>query len=349
MMRNSIPNLGMDRFSGIYLGMLFIVAFTIATPLFLTASTFHVLASSQAVAGMIAIAVLIPMVCGQFDLSVGANANFAGLVAVVLLNDGWSFLAAFLASVALGLFVGLVNGFIVVRLKVSSFIATLGVSSILTALAVIVTESIVPPPPSSQAWTKMTQFEIGGFQIIILYLFVLALVVWWMLEWTPAGRYLRAIGGNTEASRLSGVRVDRWTWVSLVLAGGISGLGGVLYTSLTGPSFTFGATLLLPAFAAVFLGSTQLQPGKFNVWGTLIAIFVLAIGVQGLQLLSSVLWLSAMFNGVALIAAVALAVSRTSRATPRPSRPRLDQTDEDAVIDAASGTVDQEVSKQPAV
>lgn len=195
----------------------------------------------------------------------------------------------------------------------------------------------------------MTQFEVGGFQIVIVYLFALALLVWWMLEWTPVGRYLRAIGGNAEASRLSGVRVDRWAWISLVLAGGIPGLGGVLYTSLTGPSFTFGATLLLPAFAAVFLGSTQLQPGRFNVWGTLIAIFVLAIGVQGLQLLSSVLWLSAMFNGVALIAAVALAVNKTSRATPRPSRLRADRTDEDAVTNAASGTLDEEGSKQPSV
>lgn len=310
-MRKGLPNLGMDRFSGIYLGVIFVVVFSIASPLFLTMSTFHLLASTQAVAGMVAIAVLIPMTCGQFDLSVGANANFTGLMAVVLLNDGWALPNAVLVSVGIGLSVGFLNGLIVVRLQVSSFIATLGSSSVLTALSVIATNSIVPVPPASEGWTKMTQFEVGGFQVVIIYLLVLALLVWWMLERTPAGRYLRAIGGNSEAARLSGVRVDRWSWISLVLAGGISGLGGILYTSLTGPSFTFGSTLLLPAFAAVFLGSTQLQPGRFNVWGTLIAIFVLAIGVQGLQLLSSVLWLSAMFNGVALILAVALAVNRT--------------------------------------
>jgi ribose transport system permease protein len=348
-MSKSMPNLGLDRFSGVYLGIAFIILFSFASPLFLTASTFHLLASSQAVSGMIAIAVLIPMVCGQFDLSVGANANFTGLVAVVLLNHGWGFSLALVASVSLGLLVGFFNGLIVVRLKVSSFIATLGASSVLVALSVIVTNSIVPPPPASQGWAKMTQFEVGGFQIIILYLVVLALLVWWMLEWTPAGRYLRAIGGNAEAARLSGVRVDRWAWISLVLSGGISGLGGVLYTSLTGPSFTFGATLLLPAFAAVFLGSTQLQPGRFNVWGTLIAIFVLAIGVQGLQLLSSVLWLSAMFNGVALIAAVALAVNRTSRTGPRPSRLRPDRSGEGAVTSAASGVADEERTEESSV
>ena len=348
-MNRSIPNLGLDRFSGIYLGIFFIIVFSFASPLFLTASTFHVLASGQAVAGMIAIAVLIPMVCGQFDLSVGANANLTGLVAVVLLNKDWAFPLALVASVGLGVLVGVVNGFIVVRLKVSSFIATLGASSILTALAVIFTNALVPPPPDSQTWGKITQHEVGGFQIVILYLIVLALLVWWMLEWTPAGRYLHAIGGNAEAARLSGVRVESWAWISLVLSGGISGLGGVLYTSLTGPSFTFGATLLLPAFAAVFLGSTQLQPGRFNVWGTLIAIFVLAIGVQGLQLLSSVVWLSAMFNGVALIAAVALAVNRTSGAGPRPSRLRRDRSGEDEVKNAASGPLEEETIEESSV
>ena len=137
-------------------------------------------------------------------------------------------------------------------------------------------------------------------------------LVWWLLEFTPFGRYLHAIGGNAEAARLSGVRVGAYSWLSLILAGGISGFAGILYTSLTGPSFTFGATLLLPGFAAVFLGSTQIRPGRFNVWGTMISIFVLAIGVEGLQLLSGATWLSDMFNGVALVAAVALAVTRTS-------------------------------------
>ncbi len=311
-MARTLPNLGLSRFSGVYLAIVFVIVYSLLTPLFFTMATVHLLASSQAVAGMIALAVLIPMVCGQFDLSVGSNANFTGLVAVVLQNDGWPFAAAIATGVALGFAVGFANGLIVVRLKVSSFIATLGTSSILLALSVVATNSVVPEPPPSGSWGAMTQFEIGGFQIVIFYLLAIALFAWWLLDFTPAGRYMRAIGGNPEAARLSGVGVNRWSWISLVIAGGISGIGGVLFTSLTGPSFTFGSTLLLPAFAAVFLGSTQLQPGRFNVWGTLLAIFVLAIGVMGLQLISSVLWLSAMFNGVALVAAVALSVNRSS-------------------------------------
>jgi ribose transport system permease protein len=313
-MKSRVLNLGLDRFSGVYLGVLFIIVFSVLSEQFFSLATFHVIASTQSTAGIIAIALLIPMVCDQFDLSVGTNANLTGMLAVILqVQQHWPVLPAILVSVGAGFVVGIVNGLIVVVLKVSSFIATLGVSSILGAVTIIFTSNITPPAPSSPAWSNLTQVQLGGFQVVFFYLIALALLAWWLLEFTPAGRYLHAIGGNKEAARLAGVRVNRWSWVSLVLAGGISGFAGILYTSLTGPSFTFGAALLLPGFAAVFLGSTQISPGRFNVWGTLIAIFVLAIGVQGLQLLSGATWLSPMFNGIALIAAVALAVTRGAR------------------------------------
>ena len=126
-----------------------------------------------------------------------------------------------------------------------------------------------------------------GFQIVVVYLIVLALIVWWLVEHTPAGRYLYAVGGNAEAARLSGVRVGKWVWLSFIGSGLIAGIAGVLYCSLNGPALTFGAGLLLPAYAAAFLGATQLIPGRFNVWGTVIAVYILATGVRGLQLVTS--------------------------------------------------------------
>ena len=148
----------------------------------------------------------------------------------------------------------------------------------------------------------------------MLYLLIIAFVLWWLTAHTPAGRYLYAIGGNPEAARLSGVRIERYTTVALVLSATIAGVAGIMFASLNGPSLNFGGTLLLPAFAAAFLGSTQLIPGRFNVWGTLLAIFVLATGVQGLQLVSGASWLNDMFNGVALIIAVALSIQRAPSA-----------------------------------
>lgn len=288
------------------------VVFGILTPHeFLTMDTLHFVASQQAIFGIIAIATLVPIVAGQYDLSVGANANLSGIAAIIAqTNWHWPVMAAILFAIAIGFLTGLVNGILVIGFGLNSFIATLAMGSVLAAVQIILSGSVQPAPGTSSFWNNLTQLSVGGFQIVVLYLLVLALVVWWFLELTPAGRYMHAVGGNSESARLSGVPVDRMILTSLLLSGGIAGFGGVLYTSLTGPSLSFGGTLLLPAFAAVFLGSTQLRPGRFNVWGTVIAIYVLATGVEGLELVSGAQWLGDMFNGAALIVAVALAVRR---------------------------------------
>lgn len=318
-MKLTLPrlNLGLDRFSGIYLWILFIIIFGIWAPhTFLTMSTLHSVGSQEAIAGIVALAVLVPIASGHYDLSVGGTANLSGIVAILVqVQLHWSAPEAIAFSVLIGLLVGAVNAFVVIKLGVSSFIATLAMGSILSAFLVIVTGSQQPQPVVSNTWNDLTQTVVGGFQVVVLFLLAVAVILWWALDHTPAGRYIYATGGNPEAARLSGVRVNLWTAVTLIASGGIAGLAGTLYTSLTGPSLSFGGTLLLPAFAAAFLGSTQLKAGRFNVWGTLIAIYVLATGVEGLQLVSGKQWLSDMFNGVALILAVSLAVSRQRRPT----------------------------------
>lgn len=304
---------GFDRFSGLYFWALFIVVFGIWTPhLFLSADTFRSVASSQAIVAMLALALLIPLAAGAYDLSIGATINISAILAAWLqTNQGWSLGPAILVAVLSGLIIGTVNGFIVVKLHVNSFIATLGTASVIGAVQSIVTNQSQPLPPTSNTWLNLTQYKVpGGFQIVVIYLLILALLAWWVLEHTPVGRYIHATGGNPEAARLSGVKVGLWTYVSLMASGTVAAIAGVFYSSLAGPSLTFGGSLLLPAFAAAFLGSTQLQPGRFNVWGTLIAVYVLATGVKGLQFVTGVQWLNDMFNGVALVTAVAFAVWR---------------------------------------
>lgn len=305
-------NLGFDRFSGLYLWALFIVVFSLWRPrLFPTLATVHSVAAAQAVTAMLAIAVLVPITAGAYDLSIGANINLSTIVVVWLQTvKHWNMWPAILVAILGSALVGAVNGFIVVKLRVNSFIATLGMGTIIAAVQDIVSGQNQPNPPTSQAWSQLTLRTVGGFEIIVLYLLVIAVIVWWALEHTPAGRYLYAIGGNQEAARLAGVDVGRYTWLSLIASGTICGIAGVFYGSQTGPSLSFGNALLLPAFAAVFLGSTQLKPGRSNLWGTLIAIYVLATGVKGLQLVTGVQWLNDMFNGVALIGAVSFAVWR---------------------------------------
>jgi ribose transport system permease protein len=295
-------NLGPQTCSGLYIWALFIITFGIWKPaLFLTSATAHSIASSQAVAAMLALALLIPLTAGVYDLSVGAMINVS-TVLVVELQTKWhhGMWLSIVLSVLICAAIGAVSGFIVVVLNV-------------TAIQEIISNQTQPYPPVSTTWSKLTQREVFGFQIVVVYMLVLAFVVWWILDHTPIGRYLYAIGGSPEAARLTGVRVGYWSWLSLIGSSAVAGIAGVFYASLSGPSLTFGQGLLLPAFAAVFLGSTQFTPGRANVWGTLLAVYVLATGVQGLQFVTGVLWLNDMFNGAALIAAVSFAVWRQGR------------------------------------
>lgn len=304
--------LGLDRFSGLYLFAVFIVVFGVWRPhLFLTSATLHSVASSQITVALLALGTLVPLATGTYDLSIGATANICGIVAVWLQDSyHYSPAAAIVVAVLVGLGIGLINGFVVVRLRVSSFIATLGTASIITAVLTMIAGGSQPLPPTSSTWSRFTQAQVGGFQIVVIYVLVIAVLLWWLMAHTAAGRYLLAVGGNQEAARLAGVKVNRWVWLSLAMSGTLCGLAGVLFTSQNGPSLTFGPALLLPAFAAVFLGTTQFVPGRFNVWGTLVGVYVLATGVQGLQFVTGAQWLDDMFNGLALVIAVAFALWR---------------------------------------
>jgi ribose transport system permease protein len=315
--------LGLDRFSGLYLLAAFIVVFSILAPsTFPTATTLHIIASTQSIAGLAALALLIPMVAGHFDLSIGATANLAGVAAAIMQNNGLlGTIPAVLFAVAIGLVIGCINGFIVVRFRINSFITTIAMTSVISAVLIFITGSVEVQQLPPGTFTALTQTQLFGFQTVVIYLLVIAVIVWWALERTPAGRYLHAVGANPEAARLTGIKVDRWSFLSLVASGGLAGLTGVLFVSLTGPALDFGPGLLLPAFAAVFLGSTQLKPGRMNVWGTLIAIFVLAVGVQGLQLVTGITWVAPLFDGVALIIAVGLAVGRERRMSSKGEKP----------------------------
>ena len=303
---------GLRRFSGLYLWAFFILLFGVWKPgLFLTQSTLHSVAAALAVPAMLALALLIPLTAGAYDLSVGAVINFSTVLVVILqTKNHMSMGLAIALTIVVCLAIGAASGFFVVVLRVNSFVATLGIASVVAALQVIISGQTQPFPPINSSWTALTQHQVLGFQIVVVYLIVLAILLWWVLDHTPIGRNLYAIGGNPEAARLAGVRVSGWTFLTLVVSAGISGVAGVLYASQSGPSLTFGQTLLLPAFAAAFLGSTQIKPGRYNVWGTVLAVYVLATGVQGFQYVTGAQWLSDMFNGIALLAAVSFAVWR---------------------------------------
>jgi ribose transport system permease protein len=216
----------------------------------------------------------------------------------------------------------------VVKLKVHSFVATLGVSQLITGLVILVSDNRQMTGAFSDSYKEFARGELLGIPILVVYLLVLAAVVWFVLEQTPLGRRLYATGGNAEAARLAGVRTDRLMWGSLVTSALLAGLAGVLFSMKVGTfSSSIGPGYLFPAVAAVFFGASQFS-GRPNVWGTVVAYYSLAFGIKGLQLVAGpgTVWIGPVFEGAALVLAVALAsqqgvlrARRLARAEEEPS------------------------------
>jgi ribose transport system permease protein len=309
-------NLGLDKYSGLYVWGLLIIVFSLWIPdLFLQASTFKQVLTFQAIAAIVALGLILPVASGAFDLTIAGTLTVSVCWTAYALMNGYGVVVAAGGALLLGIIIGLLNSVVVVRLKVDSFIGTLGMSSILIAVAYMITDSsqLVLSTEGYAPFFEFAREEIFGLPRSVYYAGAIALFFWWILEYTPGGRYLYAVGGNPVASRLAGVRVGRVITVAFVASGLTSAFAGIVYLSTIGTATPdSGSGYLLPAFSAVFLGATQIRPGRVNVPGTLIAILLLATGVTGLQLGGAPGYVTELFNGAALIIAMALA-SRTAR------------------------------------
>ncbi|MEN3281153.1 MAG: ribose transport system permease protein [Solirubrobacteraceae bacterium] len=302
-----------SHYSGLYIWAALILLFALWVPdTFVTSLTLRTLLSEQAVTAMVTMGLLVALSAAAYDLSIGAVITLSAVVVAALTaRTGIGLVPAILLTLAMGAAVGAINGVLVVGLGINSFIATLAMSSVLVAPTRAVSDDqIISGVPESL--TSLTQGSVLGVPVIALYTLVAALLVWYVLEHTPVGRRVAATGMGREAARLAGVRTKRLTFGALVTSSLLASVGGILLTSkLSTAQPDLGTAYLLPAYAAAFLGTTQVKPGKFNVWGTLLAIFLLATGVKGLQLAGAPDWVTDLFNGLALIIAVGLSLWST--------------------------------------
>jgi ribose transport system permease protein len=295
------------RISAIYTWGVIIIVFSIWIPnTFLTELTWKNIAASQAITAMVALGLLFPLAAGAYDLAVGQTLGFAAVLSAYLVNHGFGTGSAVAITLAAGLCVGLVNAALIVGFRVNSFIATLGVSSVLLAIVGALSNQVqITGLPDS--FKDMAGAEPLGIPIPIIYLVVLATVAWYALERSPFGRYLFAIGGAEEAARLAGVPTRRLVLAALLVSSVTAAFAGIVLTGkLTAGDPAAGPSYLLPAYAAVFLGATQFTPGRFNVAGALTATYLLATGVTGLQLTGAKFWVTDLFNGLVLIVALTL-------------------------------------------
>jgi ribose transport system permease protein len=209
-------------------------------------------------------------------------------------------------GIALGSLVGLVAGTTVAKVGVNSLIVTLGLSAVLAGIVTWYTESQSIITGISSDLVELGTGNWFGIPRTVYFLALVALFVHYLLEHTPFGRYLASIGANVRAARLVGVRVDRVVLLSFVVSGTLAGVAGVLLVARNGSASPQVGTVgdSLQALTAAYLGATAIRPGRFNVVGTLVAIFFLAFTISGLSLAGLDSWINDVFNGVALFVAV---------------------------------------------
>lgn len=266
---------------------------------------------------------MIPLAAGAFDLAIGAEVGIASIIVAWALSTlGLPIVPAIILALLAGALIGLLSGLLVVKVRIDSFIATLGVSSVLLAGVAWISggQQIVDLGAGFQ---EIATTQILGITLPVFVMLAVAAVCWYVLERTPVGRRIYATGGNIDAARLAGVRTSAVILLSLVACGVLAALAGVLVSArISTGDPTVGPSYLLPAFSAAFLGATQFRDGRFNVWGTVLAVYVLAAGIKGLQLAGAPVWIPDLFNGVALLLAVGLAGwERSTRKSGSPRRP----------------------------
>ncbi|MFT4123073.1 MAG: ABC transporter permease [Microbacteriaceae bacterium] len=275
---------------------------------FPTANNLAVVLGSNAVVSLIALAALFPLVCGFMDFSIGATTMTSQVAcAGIMVNYGLPLWLGIIVALAISVVIGTVNGFFVTRLKMDPLVTTLGMSILLSGLLIWYTGGQTLISGIDQSLIHFGSARWFGIPAVFVVVLIAALFVWYFFRHIPFGRSLYAIGSNAASARLVGVRVDRNIWWSFIASSTISGFAGVLQLSRIGSATASdGGSLMFAALASVFLGATAITPGFFNVWGTIISAIFVSLSVSGLTISGASGWATNVFNGAALLIAVAL-------------------------------------------
>lgn len=256
------------------------------------------------------------MAVGEFDLSFPSVYALSGAaVPALVVLHGWPFLAAALAAIGLALFFGAVNAFLVVRVGINSVIVTLGIGSVAAGLAGWLSHE-TSVSGLDFALSNLALARVAGLPLVFWYGVVLVAGFGYMMSFTPLGRHILFVGSNREVARLAGIPVTYVRLGAYLTSGALCGAAGVISAAgLGGFNATSAREFFLPAFAAVFLGTVTVTPGRFNPVGMFIAVYFLITGVFGLQLLGYQGWVTDVFYGAVLVAAVAASTYLQRRRT----------------------------------
>jgi ribose transport system permease protein len=251
---------------------------------------------------------MLPLIVDEFDLALASTLGLGAMLAAGL--PGLSGLPVWLTVfivLAAGAVIGLVHATLIVGLGLPSFVVTLGSSSVIAGVILLYSGGTVLyqgiPPELSVIGTG----NIGGLGLPVVYLLVITMVLWFLLSFRPIGRKLYATGANETAARLAGVPTARIRVAVLIVAPVIASFAGLVLTAKVGSANpTSYSSFFLPAFAAAFLSLAVFTLGRYNPWGVVFSVYLLAVGVAGLSQIGVPSWVDPVFNGAALILAIVL-------------------------------------------
>ncbi|GIT89579.1 sugar ABC transporter permease [Jannaschia pagri] len=293
----------------VILTALLIVLFSILLPnTFPTLLNLRAIIADKSIIALLALAAMIPMVAGRIDLTVGYGIALWHILAISLQTMyGLPWPVAVGIVLILGAVTGVFNGFLVEVAKIDAFIATLGTGTVLYALALWHTGGRQMVGVLPEGFFDLTGFAFG-LPVTGFYVLAITIVMWLILEYTPVGRYLYAIGANPKAAQLNGIPTRKYVVGAFVTSGTLTALAGVLLASkLRIGQASVGLEYLLPALVGAFLGSTTIKPGRVNVWGTITGVVILAVGISGIQQFGGSFWVEPLFNGMTLLIAIGIA------------------------------------------
>lgn len=310
----------------VILTFILIVLFSVLLPnTFPTLLNIRSIISDKAIIALLSLAAMIPMAAGRIDLTVGYGIVLWHILAISLQTMfGLPWPVAVLIVLALGAFTGFLNGLLVEVAKIDAFIATLGTGTVLYSLALWHTggRQVVGMLPAG--FYALNGTMIFGLPITGFYVLAVAAIMWIALEYLPIGRYLYAIGANPKAAALNGIPVRKFVIGAFISSGFLAALTGVLLASkLRIGQASVGLEYLLPALVGAFLGSTTIKPGRVNVWGTIIGVVILAVGISGIQQFGGSFFVEPLFNGVTLLVAIGIAgYAQRKRGAAKKATPR---------------------------
>ena len=282
-----------------------VILFCILSPdVFATTRNLQITLSTQSVLLILTLALLPALAAGEYDLSVagvlGVSYVLIGWLNVV---HGWPILPTILVALAAGVIVGIVNALLIVGIGIESLVATLGMGTLLAGVAIGINNASVAG--IDPGFVDLARTSILGVQLAFWFGLALTVLLWYLFTQTPVGRYLFVVGAGRDVARLTGIRVDAIRAGSLILASTLAAVAGIVLAGIQGSADpNSGPSHLLPAFASAYLGSTAIRPGRFNAWGAFCAVYFLATGITGLQIVGLSGWIEQVFYGGSLIFAV---------------------------------------------